>query len=727
MTVGHNDNDDAETSDGFTASFLSPIEDDDDETKDASYLIPMQPSAVTGSARAFQRDLFFYWSAVRSHPLSLTRQDRLYRKDLRRVNAALLQPELLEQDRHVPNAFRVRRPDAHSPISGRGRQETEQVDELDVPRLLFMRLLMTDLGLLTRKKQAIQIAARPPFLERELAERVQIAFAHWRDGTFWNEALSIPGVTIKGAGTRLDPAPQAIVRARKQAIKLIAAYQATLSPHLGGWIAVLGLTDYIRREDYGFLIPREDRSASSDLWQTNAYQGRMLAQTSQTVLQSMHIGGGYISPRSPYISYGNEMSWSFSPPFVDEAEGWETVEAGFVRAILFEPMFWMGLLDVGFVSGQPVAYRLTPVGEWLLGIGPAVEFPEQEGRVIVQPNFEIYALDPVSDRTLAALDEFADRASAERAIKYSLTRESVYRAQRRGWNAARIIRTLEKMIQAHDVTQDHLPQNVVRTLEEWQRLHERIRIHRHASLLQAVDADLLAQLMTNPSIAAHLTAPSTAERQGADQEPGTPQDSAVLIAPGLSQVEELAQALQAAGYPPARTRYEIVGAPTFTPERCMTISPDGRLHFDVSLPSIHILGMLAPFTVCDERHDQHYLTQQAVERAIEGGMTVQQILERLRALHRPPLPRWIEIKVRAWGHYYGNAAVQTVTLVQIRDTKTLDELLADPEIGRILRRFVSPQGSALAVVDAEDTAALYEALAERGIEVQEGSIGQLDL
>ena len=206
----------------------------------------------------------------------------------------------------------------------------------------------------------------------------------------------------------------------------------------------------------------------------------------------------YTTRRSPYISYGNEMGWNFSPPFEEEIEGWEVVEGGFIRVVLLEPMHWMGLVDVGVADGRPVAYRLTSAGKWVLGVGPQVDIPAAEGKVVVQPNFEVFALDPISDLTLSKLDEFADRVSAERAIKYHLTRDSVYRAQRQGWVVESILHTLASM------SDTPLPQNVVRSLEEWQSLHERITIHRQGKILHAADGALLDQLTQDAEIRPHL-------------------------------------------------------------------------------------------------------------------------------------------------------------------------------------------------------------------------------
>jgi XPB/Ssl2-like helicase family protein len=603
--------------------------------------------AKESSAREFQRDLYFYWSTAHTTPLSLTKEARLYRRDLRLINDALLQPE-----------------------------DIQTKDEPDLPRLFFLRMLLTDIGILKRSQQTVQGIDQPPFLALKPAERIRRTFIHWRDGLFWNELLSIEKITILGAGSRLDPVPPQITQARESVLDHMAELHRvgraayTAIPAEERWIPFDQLIDSLRIADYDFLFPRNYRPSSSNYY-------------------SFY---GYTSYRSPYISYGNEMGWSISPRFEDEAEGWEVVEARFIRAMLLEPLHWMGLVDIGYVGERPFAYRLTPVGEWVLGVGQEVMIPEGEGKVIIQPNFEMFALDPISDLTLSKLDEFADRMSAERAIKYQLSRNSVYRAQRNGWTSERIIDTLNRM------SDTPLPQNVLRTIQEWQAIHERIRIYRRGSLLQAADAKLLDRLFQDPLIRAHL---------------GTrPDPTAALIVQRPEKTEALIQKLQKSGYPPARTRSaDEKMRPSFR------IDDTGQLHFDLDLPSIYLYQQIAPFTGRDERGD-YYLTQSAIQEAIAGGMSVETILERLRALHLGPLPRWVEIKVRAWAKYYGKAAIQTITLIQFKDEKTLRELLAEPELEGMLQQFVPAQGKALAVTSQEALESLYEIFAERNIPIE---------
>jgi hypothetical protein len=639
----------------------------------------VQPHVVESSARAFQRDLYFYWSTVRANPLSLTKEGRLYKRDLRLVNSALLH-----------------------------QVEIDQQNEPDLPRLLFLRLLLTDLGLLRRTESTIRAVEGHAFLGQSPGERIRQCYSHWLKGTFWNEILSLSRVTVQGAGSRLDRAPKQLAQARTSVVHHVASLHRSRAPDTH-WTPIVHLIESIRTTDYEFLLPRDYFPYQSVYYR--AYEN-------------------YVSHASPYITYGNAMGWSFSPPFANEAEGWSVVEAGFIRTVLLEPMHWMGLLDVGYIADReaddstaspvlPVAYRLTPAGAWVLGVGPEVDMPEERGRVVVQPNFELFALDPISDLTLARLDEFAERMSAERAIKYRLTRASVYRAQKRGWTARRIMDFLRELAQPAHADPASLPQNVERTLQEWQGLYERVTIHRRANLLQADSNDLLSHLKQDHSIRSHLVDARVIGTPGARGDPL--EDTALaLISPALGETEELVRALEHAGYPPLRTRSPKEPIPP-----SLTIKTDGgpsptglQIQFQVALPSIYLFEQIAPFTRQDEQ-GRYYLTQSAVWEAVQGGMSVQEILDRLRALHCGPLPHAAEKQIRAWGHYYGDAAVQTVTLIQLQDSETLNELLAEPEVRALLRPFVPDPAQALALLDTDDLDRLHKVLARYGIDVHE--------
>jgi len=591
-----------------------------------------------GSARAFQRDLYFYWSAVRAEAPRLTTEGRLYKKDLSRINNALLKPE--------------------EPL----------LDEPDMPRLIFMRRLMTALGILREQDRQIEAVEHPKFLGQSPTIRVERTLKAWCEGTFWNEMLSIRGIRTMNLGTRLSEAPSQVIQARQTVLDHIKALHRARP----SWITLEALVDSVRLNDYEFLLPRN--YTSKDGYYYYSY-----------------------TSRSPYSAYGNAMHLDFGLPTSDEAEGWEYVEANFIRTIVLEPMHWMGLVDIGYINNEPVAWRLTEMGAWVLGVGNELKIPEGEGKVIVQPNYEIIALDPISDMALARLDEFADRISSERAMQYTLSRESVYRAQKKGWSAQQIIDLLRQM------SDSPLPQNVERTLLEWQALHERITIHRRARVLQAADARLLDDLFATPSISQYLLT--------------RPGETVAIVQPAQAAGDALIKSLHESGYLPlCTTSIQDALHPS------LTIDQNGEIHFRETLPSIFLFGLIAPFT--DVTTDGHYrLTEAAVKRALEPGSpnshTVEKIIDTLRTLHIGPLSRQIEIQIRAWGHDYGDAAIQPLILVQVQDEQTLQKLLHEPELAGLLHPFNPDRRKALAVVPPDKLDRLQQAFHERGMNIKD--------
>jgi hypothetical protein len=352
----------------------------------------------------------------------------------------------------------------------------------------------------------------------------------------------------------------------------------------------------------------------------------------------------------------------------------------------------MGLVDLGWegesASAPPDAYRLTPLGRWVLAGGPEPAIPAEGGRVIVQPNMHIVALDPVVDATLVTLDRFAERLSAERAVEYRLTRASVYAGQQHGWDAGRIRAFLREQTGAE------LPGNVARTLEEWQAQHERVVFYPRVVLAHGVPAALDA-------LEAH---------------PAAPQWVAARLAPNLARlagrgtIAGVVQALGEAGVLP------VITAPGAPPPNSVQASATGVLHWVARQPSLYLHGHLAAFAD-PGGEDTYAISAATVQRAVRAGLTAPQIVERLAAVHQGPVPEGLARRIRAWAGHYGAAALEPLTLLQVRDAATLNELLADPEVAALLQPFKPAAGKALARVKPEEVEKLRALLAERGVDL----------
>src|SRR5439155_1194995 len=182
--------------------------------------------------------------------------------------------------------------------------------------------------------------------------------------------------------------------------------------------------------------------------------------------------------------------------------------------------------------------------------------------VVVQPNFQIFAFEPTDESVLFTLDQLADRVRAEQVVEYHLSRDSVYRAQRAGLDAAAIVGFLER------VSTVPLPQNVRRSLEEWGALHERVIVHRGVPLLHAVDAPTLDALYADSRVALLL---------GRRVAP-----TAALIAP--EHLVELRDRLLDGDRPPALSEGSKRPA-----QPAYAVDGAGRINFRQPLPDMTVL------------------------------------------------------------------------------------------------------------------------------------------
>lgn len=617
---------------------------------------PEQPAQIThllpSSARTCQRELYLVWSTTRDAPLVLTAAGLLRMGDLKRLNGQLLTQETIATG----------------------------AKEGDFRHILFLRRLATALGLLRRNDASgpatLTTAADPPFLHAEPAERVRLSFEAWRSSAWWNElwATYVPNRTL-ASGSVADHAPGQVITARNTVLAEI-----TRRAKAGAeWIDLDSISRWLAEHDEEFLVERH--TADSQRY-SNYVQGRYIIRSA-----------------SPYSA--NQFLWSWNVGFSGES-GWNEVEAVFIRAIAAEGLFWLGLADLGYV--QPVtatggaaptpvaALRLTDMGRWLLLGEARPVVPEETGRVVLQPNFHVFAFDPISDRVLARLDTFANRLNAERAIEYEITRDSIYRGLQSGQSTDEIKAWLS------DVTGSSVPQNVERSLTEWQAAFDRITVRQRVALVQAATPGLIDALIAQPQMRAAVIRRIDAT-------------SLMVDAAQLDAVEAILLSMDEL---PARIR-----RPEQKGQDVGTISVDatGAITLVQKVPSLYVLGPLGAFS--DRSSDGVWrITPASMRRAREGGMEAPAVLAELNRLAGGRVPATLETKLKTWGGHFGDAKVQSLILIEFRDQATLEELLADRELKRYLKPFKPQAKLGLATVRAEDQAAVQALLAAKGVIVR---------
>ncbi len=627
----------------------------------AAHLPPVPPAkrkppqvahVLTASARTCQRDLYLVWSAAREEPFGLQMTGLLRMADLRRVAKQLLVPENIAT----------------------GTKET------DYRRIFFLRRLLRALDLLREPHNAFVLEANtdPGFLQWPPADRVKASFESWRDGLWWNElwVTYVQGKT-RASGAVTDFAADDVRKARRAVLLTLAELVRKFERDAEGpaWVTLDELSETLRDRNEEFLL---DRTAAEEQYRTYRYS--------------------YTSPEELSVYQFNALQWQWDLADSTGMSGWDRVEHEFIRGVLTEGLYWLGLVDLGYARpvaqeggkapANLLAVRLTDMGRWLLLGEARPAIPEETGRVVLQPNFRIFAFDPISDSVLARLDSFATRLNAERAIEYELSRESVYRAQLAGQTAAEIAAWLEQ------ITGAALPQNIARSLAEWQTAFEQITVRTNAGWVEAASPQLIEELLQSPDL------------QKAIIKRVTP-TGLIVRADKIAAIEA---ALLAAGELPLR----LARADVVRPGAIIVLN-DGQIMPAGPMTDLYTRTVLAQFA---ERSGEGWrITPATVARAASRGMDAAAILQQLSSLAHGAVPEGLQTQIKTWSKHYGTASIATLTLVQFRDQETLDELRQDPQLAKLLLPFHPEARLGLAIVADRHRQELTRLLKALGVDV----------
>jgi len=546
----------------------------------------------------------------------------------------------------------------HMPIQG---QKDQVRTESDFPFLLFIRLLLMKLGLLQERHNVLYAASTEAFFSLPLVERVRRCYHLYLDTPLWNEMLYLSEVNLRPGPAPLDPAHEEVVRARQAVVERLRYEQTGIWRDLAAFIAHTKLyVPYL-------LFPRQ------------------------------------FGPHAERYSYGsNPYSWDFRlrRGWLTHREGWHMIEGGFIRAVVGGPLYWLGLLELDREE-NPSAFRLSPGARLIMSTAP-LEIPQETwGRLIVQPNFELVALAPVSEALLVKLDRFADRIRLEHIAQYRLTKSSVTRALPYGLHAQEILEVLEH------AAGSEIPQNVHYSLVEWERQARRIELWSNATLLEVDDEALLDALFADGEARTLLRrrlAPRIAE-----------------VAPrDLPAVQEL---LWQRSYLPALSSVAThETAPESSPtsrEPQWQLDDDGLLQPCYAVLDLYLVAEVERFCERDEATSRYKITAASVHQALEQGITFEYIMRFLQQYCDGGIPAALLIRLKLWGDGYGNKQniqVERAPLLCLAE-EVLYDLASDEELGSLLGPEVEQQ-SRLVRVDPGNLERIIALLRARGFSVE---------
>ncbi|MBN1247970.1 MAG: helicase-associated domain-containing protein [Anaerolineae bacterium] len=345
-----------------------------------------------------------------------------------------------------------------------------------------------------------------------------------------------------------------------------------------------------------------------------------------------------------------------------------------VQTVLNE-LHAFGLVALGYAategesqSGGPLAVRASGMmRDYVTNHTPASS-SEAPWQVILQPDFQMLAMGPVPLRVLANLEQFVHREKIdESVITYRITRDEVYEGFRRGETVETILAYLTEAID------QPVPQNIIRSLEEWYGQYERIVIDRQVRIFQVDDPKLLERLLGDTILGPclHRASDSIAWLHPDDWETVQARLMALEILPAHSQG------------PDADLRNSLRWH-------------DQELEARSAVPSVYVTGSLQ--RIAESHNGRWRLTAESTERATTLGLDVIAIQSMLEEMTGTRLPDAWEKRLKAWGNYFGSGHVGEVRLLRLDREGALEELRkADHQLHRWLRPL--PGAPDLAIVD----------------------------
>lgn len=605
------------------------------------------------SFAAMQRDAYLTLRAAAERQIRMTARGIPHRVDVGRLAAAI--------------AGRPR------PKGSRRKAETAPIPA----RLWFdlAVLLASDLAV-ERDSSLVATPAAKEYLDAPAAEQARRLYAGWLD-CFFSEFTRIPTIELPYPVDRefawVDPSVQvggtdaptyAKLRQARRAIAAAIA-DAPRAP-AGQWLSVRALSMAVRADDPQFLIAARPA--------TYGYYG------------GARRPRYYEGIRRPNQRYPNNQ--------FKRDEDWDEVEGAYIAQVLVEPLFWLGLVDLGEdADGGLTSFRLTPLGRHVLLGEPAPEDNRQSvgPSLVVQPNFDVVVLDAVANLTLLAqLDDFAERVTFDRAATYRLTRESIVRGLGREHTGQSIVALLE------DASRAPLPQNVRYSIEEWQRAFERVHVRCAATLLVADSTAQAEAWLRDPQLAGTL---------------GKRLSPTAFLAPAARRgtVEALltrhGQAPRVVDYSQPQRRLFRVAEPALVEVLPKRDEPYVRYR----------LGQFADPVPGGQRRTTFAITPESVRRAVTAKLTASDILHYLHDGGTGEVPVDTALRVKGWAGHYSPVRFQAAVAVEAPPGLFWSELKTVPAFREALIREIGPR---MVLVRPEGFEAVREALAERGLTLQ---------
>jgi hypothetical protein len=316
---------------------------------------------------------------------------------------------------------------------GNGLPESWMMPIGEVLTSIFMKVILSAGGLLDESGMPQPEPVRI-FLEAKRGDALFKLFQAWKQSTWLNELLLLPGLTFEG-NWKNDP-----LRTRQFIFDNLGTVPA------GKWWSLEAFISAIKQRNPDFQRPAGDY----DSW--------------------------FVREKS-----GGQFLRGF--------EFWDQVDGRLIRFLLTGPLYWLGVLDLASPDGieEATAFRLSGWAKALLHEKQPEGFPLEEETLVVRSDLRISARRLVPRRVRYQVARFCEwDKETEDEYRYRITPLSLARARQQGLTVSQFLTLLNRHAKA-------VPPSLVKALERWDKQGSEFRLEKML-VLRVASEDILQAL-----------------------------------------------------------------------------------------------------------------------------------------------------------------------------------------------------------------------------------------
>ena len=245
-----------------------------------------------------------------------------------------------------------------------------------------------------------------------------------------------------------------------------------------------------------------------------------------------------ILPTLVHMQYDRAVWWLESAKtkkqFGTTLEDWLDSSGRFVTAVIEGPLYWLGIVTLGYKNDRLVALQLTPVGAYALekrdspfDSGPQ---PPPEGAVELNADMTVEVIPGLAPAQLHALLHLLGdlESTSPQQFVYRITAEGVLSALEQGQTIDRILASLQHWCNRP------LPSMWKDKMHAWSQNYGKLHIYDDISLIELADDYALQEILSSTSLREHLIH----------------QFSSRLVAIRADAIDVLIQEMEKRGYTP---------------------------------------------------------------------------------------------------------------------------------------------------------------------------------